>query len=335
MITVSACMIVKNEGKVLRRCLDSLKGIYDELIIVDTGSSDDTKEISFEYTDKVFDFEWVNDFSKARNFAISKATCDYIYVPDADEVLDEENRIKFMELKKALLEEIDIVQMRYVNQLSNGTVYNFDCEYRPKLYKRLRTFSFIEPVHEMVRLTPVVYDSEIDIIHMPENNHSKRDIAIFEGMINRGEELSDRLADMYARELIISGDIDDFVNSKAFFEKISEESQNADLVKKSFTVLAKCALLSEDCSMLLKYATKGIAEEGCSEICTILGEYFEKIGDYKEAAMWYFNARYETEPEIGLIYQTKLPLLGLSRVYRALDDIQTAEKYEEELAECM
>ena len=63
-MTISLCMIVKNEEKILRRCLDSLNGIYDEAIIVDTGSTDSTKAIAAEYTDKVYDFEWVYDFSK-------------------------------------------------------------------------------------------------------------------------------------------------------------------------------------------------------------------------------------------------------------------------------
>ena len=199
MITISACMIVKNEEKVLARCLDSLKGIWDELIIVDTGSTDKTKEIAASYTDKIYDFKWVHDFSAARNFAIEKATCDYIYVPDADEILDEDNREKFLKLKELLLPEIEIVEMRYVNQLENGTVYNFDKEFRPKLYKRLRQFTFIEPVHEMVRLDPVVYESDIDIIHKPENVHSGRDIRIFEKVLNSGGALSIRLAKMYAK----------------------------------------------------------------------------------------------------------------------------------------
>ena len=57
-ITVSVCMIVKNEEKVLARCLDSLKGLYEELVIVDTGSTDSTKEIAAGYTDKIYDFTW-------------------------------------------------------------------------------------------------------------------------------------------------------------------------------------------------------------------------------------------------------------------------------------
>ena len=69
MVTFSLCMIVKNEERVLERCLNSIADLMDEIIIVDTGSTDRTKEIASNYTDKIYDFEWVNDFSKARNFS--------------------------------------------------------------------------------------------------------------------------------------------------------------------------------------------------------------------------------------------------------------------------
>ena len=104
------CMIAKNEESVLKRCLDSYSGLFDEIIIVDTGSTDNTKNIAAGYTDKIYDFEWTGDFSEARNFAFSKASCDYIFSADADEVLDDYNRNLFMRLKSVLLPEIDIVQ---------------------------------------------------------------------------------------------------------------------------------------------------------------------------------------------------------------------------------
>ncbi|WP_243125424.1 glycosyltransferase family 2 protein [Clostridium amazonitimonense] len=88
---ISLCMIVKNEEKVLDRCLNSLKDTLDEIIIIDTGSHDGTKEIALKYTDKVFDFTWCNDFSKARNFSISKASNDWVLILDADEVIKEFN----------------------------------------------------------------------------------------------------------------------------------------------------------------------------------------------------------------------------------------------------
>ena len=331
MITVSVCMIVKNEENVLARCLDSLEGLYEELIIVDTGSTDSTREIAKKYTDKIYDFMWVGDFSKARNFSISKATMDYIYVPDADEVLDEENRNRFKLLKQNLLPEIEIVEMRYVNQLSNGTVYNFDKEYRPKLYKRLREFTFIEPVHEMVRLDPVVFESDIDIIHMPESVHGKRDLEILEREAERNGVLSERLTLMFAKELLMTGDSDDFLVAKDYFARLAASTESGSLLKASCIILAKTALLTKDTSTLLKYSLKDIAGDGSSEMCSILGAFYEEEGDYEEAAMWYYNARYETEAELCLKYKEDLPLEGLSRVYRALGEVETAIQYETEL----
>ena len=126
MVTISLCMIVKNEEKVLRRCLDSVKDLMDEIIIVDTGSTDRTKQIAKEYTEQIYDFQWTDDFSAARNFSFSKATKEYIYVADADEMLDEINRQRFSRLKEVLLPEIDIVQMLYCNQLQYNTTYNYN-----------------------------------------------------------------------------------------------------------------------------------------------------------------------------------------------------------------
>lgn len=83
---ISAVLIVKNEEALLGKCLDTLKGI-DELVIVDTGSKDRTKEIASRYTDKIYDFPWIDSFCKARNFANSKATGDFILTIDADEEL--------------------------------------------------------------------------------------------------------------------------------------------------------------------------------------------------------------------------------------------------------
>lgn len=83
MATVSLCMIVKNEERVLARCLESVRECMDEIIIVDTGSSDATKEIAARYTDKIYDFEWIDDFAAARNFSFSKASMDFAMWLDA------------------------------------------------------------------------------------------------------------------------------------------------------------------------------------------------------------------------------------------------------------
>ena len=85
MQTVSLCMIVYNEETNIRRCLESVRGFADEIIAVDTGSTDRTRAICEEYGARVFDYKWAEDFSAARNYGVSKASCDWILLLDADE----------------------------------------------------------------------------------------------------------------------------------------------------------------------------------------------------------------------------------------------------------
>lgn len=85
---ISLAMIVRNEAKRLKECLESVKAFVDEVVIVDTGSCDDTVWIAKQYTDKVYSFPWMDDFSAARNFAIEKTKHEWIVSLDADERLD-------------------------------------------------------------------------------------------------------------------------------------------------------------------------------------------------------------------------------------------------------
>ena len=82
---VSVCMIIKDEEKYLARCLASVKPIVDEMIVVDTGSTDRSKDIAVTFGARVYDYEWDNDFAAARNFSISKASGEWILILDGDE----------------------------------------------------------------------------------------------------------------------------------------------------------------------------------------------------------------------------------------------------------
>lgn len=330
MITVSACLIVKNEENVLARCLLSLKDLVDEIVLVDTGSSDRTKEIGKQFGCRIFDFTWVDDFAAARNFSFEKAGMDYIYVADADEVIDEENRKRFMDLKQCILPEIEIVQMKYTNQLQFNTTYNFDCEYRPKLFKRNRRFEWLDPVHETIRLDPIIFDSEIEIIHMPEGNHSKRDFGIFRKLIAKGIPLSKKLRSMYARELFISGEDQDFLDAEAYFTGLLSEDRAEEELKIIQCVLTRCGRIKHDGTQILKNALKNIAcGKASAEVCYDVGEYFMEVGDLQEAVIWFYNAAYETECELNIRYSKELPLLKLARCYELSGDITQSKLYQE------
>lgn len=334
MITISVCMIVKNEEQVLARCLESLREIADEIIIVDTGSADRTKQIAAAYTDKIFDFKWIDDFSAARNFSFSKASMEYIYAADADEVLEQKEQEKFLYLKKTLDPSIEIVQMLYTNQLQFNTTYNFDEELRPKLYRRLREFVWQEPLHEAVRLSPVILDTDIRIRHMPQTGHASRDFAAFCKAVERNGNLSDRLTSMYARELMIAGEEEDFRCCIPFFLNKSETTANAELLVQCQCVLCRAGRLTGDIDLFFKNALKNLAAgKAASEICWELGEYYLSKEDIQEAILWYYNAACETEPELNLAMGGSKPAGRLAECQERIGCLEEAARWKEKEAE--
>lgn len=331
MTTISLCMIVKNESKFLARCLDSIADLMDEIIIVDTGSSDNTKAIAAQYTNQIYDFKWQNDFSAARNYSFSLASMDYIYAPDADEILDDANRKKFYQMKQVLLPEIEIVQMKYRTISEFNTVLNAKTEYRPKLFKRLRTFEWIDPIHETIRLTPIVYDSEIEILHMPQSMHHKRDFSIFCSAFETSHTFSPKLRSMYAKELFKTGETKDFIDAIPIFKQIYETSNDSDAQKECACVLAKAYRLCKKTNLFFQMTLRDMITVPCAEICCELGAYFEGEQDFKEASVWYYNAAYETESIIDIRTNGSLPLEGLIRCYESLLGTEPTLEYEQAL----
>lgn len=328
MISLSICMIVKNEEKILERCLSCIHTLAEELIIVDTGSTDRTKEIARRYTKLVYDYKWNDDFSAARNFSFSKATKDYIYVADADEVLDEENQQRFLKLKQTLSPAIEIVEMKYANQLQFDCTYNFDVEYRPKLYKRIRSFHWIDPVHETVELNVAIQKSDIVIQHMPLNVHAPRDFSVFQKFILNGSALSAKLHCLYARELFIAGTDTDFFMAYPYFENtLHDEKKNMEEIRASQCVAARCCRLSKDDFNFFKAALKNVIANPCAEICCELGDYYYEKQDYEEAATWYYTAAFGADCELNVHYSGDIPLRKLSASYEKLEELTEAEKY--------
>ena len=295
MITISLCMIVKNEEKSLPGILSDLKDVVDEILIADTGSSDRTKEVAASFGATVYDFQWINDFSAARNFIFSKATCDYIFSADADERIDEVNQKKLLSLKERIRPETEIVQMYYSNQLAYRTVYNYDEELRPKMFKRIRTFHWEGNVHEQVRLDPVVYDSDIVVRHHPDGSHAARDLQYFrEAVINQGR-LPSRLNDMYARELYMAGTDDDFLQAEQYFSELcSDPLVGEDDKKDARVILVRCAWKKNDDAAMMKWALQDIAVGSSSEMCCQIGDVYLDRGEYEEALVWFERAKNET-----------------------------------------
>jgi len=267
----------------LERCLDSIADLMDEIIIVDTGSTDNTIEIAKKYTDKIYHFDWIDDFSAARNFSFSKATMDYIYCADADEYLDKENHLQLKVLKENLFPEIEIVQMMY-DTVSNDTVLNINREYRPKLYKRLREFTWIDPIHETVRIDPLVFDSDIVITHAPLKDHSGRDFSIFKKTIENNGGLSENVSKMYAIELYKCGKAEDFKEAETYFETINGIDDEY-IHEYSNAVIVRGMRLNNAKEFEIK-AFEAFDKTQTSELAFELGAFYKEKGELVKAREW-------------------------------------------------
>ncbi|SDM54688.1 glycosyltransferase family 2 protein [Lachnospira pectinoschiza] len=332
MTTFSLCLIVKNEEKCLRECLDSYKPAFDEIVVVDTGSTDATKEIALEYTDKIYDFKWVNDFSAARNFAFSKCSCDYIFSADADEVLTPENLEMLLKLKEVMMPEIEMVTFLYVNDSKYNTSYNFKTERRAKLYKRIRQFTWISPIHETVRLDPVIFDSDISISHRPISNHSKRDFDIYYKSLDSGVTFLDYALCMFIKELFISGDRQDFLKAHPYLEKMSRSNYyKEDTLKYIRVALIHAYRLENDFDNFFKLVSLELCDNPSAETCLELGYYYEDNLDYEQAILWFINAANETASIIDIHACTDTPRYSLSRCYKKLA-LEAEEDGDDEMA---
>ena len=191
MPTISLCMIVKNEEKVLARCLDSIKDMVDEIIIVDTGSSDRTKEIAALYTDHIFDFTWNDDFSAARNFSFSKASCDFIMWLDADDIFTETDREAFLRFKKELPADADVIMMRYNTAFDEEgkPVFSY---YRERIIRRTIQHKWKGRVHEVVVCSGKTYYTDCPAVthKSVKTSYNDRNLRIYEKQIHEGERLS-------------------------------------------------------------------------------------------------------------------------------------------------
>ena len=193
-------MIVKDEEKVIERCLDSVKNIVDEIIVVDTGSTDRTEEICKKYTNKIYHLPWKDDFASARNYSFSKASKDYILWLDADDVILSEDNEKFVKLKETLTEDVDSVQMNYV--LSRDKKGNVTSSLmRNRLVKKSKRYRWVGAVHEYLDVFGHVMKSDISITHLSEKEGlSSRNLKIYNKMREKGVEFTPRDLYYYANE---------------------------------------------------------------------------------------------------------------------------------------
>jgi len=363
-VSVSLCMIVKNESEVLARCLDSIKGFPDEIIIVDTGSTDDdTVEIAKKYTDKVYFFKWINDFAAARNFSFSKATKSYIIWLDADDFVSPDNLEKLKALKSHLTKDIYLLQYDYA-QNPNGT--SACLLQRERIVKndpsRIRWFYPIHEVIDLFRIPNATMENHPEIVITHRRTGAgysadlNRNVIMLEAALQKSEYHNDpRLTYYIGKELLhVAGfendrtkKLDIYQKTIKYFKRFlnAKEAWYEDLTAAQFK-LAKCyhemALLTDKKDKWMR-----LAEEACFDAIKrdyrwvepyyLLGMMAWDRQNWRAAIHWFEICRNLPKPDVlapvEMEYYTWLPRLQLCVMYDKVGDLQKAYERNKEALE--
>ncbi|MFC7372392.1 glycosyltransferase [Fictibacillus iocasae] len=336
MTTISLCMIVRNEENHIGKCLESVCDIVDEIIIIDTGSKDRTKDIARNYTNQVVDFQWIDDFSAARNFSFAHATKDYILWLDADDVLLEEDRNKLKKLKSELQDTIDSVTMVYYYAFDDH--HNVTTSFRRnRLVKRARKFKWIGAVHEYLAVDGTIINADLAVTHTRVHSHSTRNLSIFEKRLENNEVFTPRDMYYYANELN-----DHQFNEKAavYYEKYLSLQQvwKEDAIS-ACDKLCDVYIRLGDNTKALYYAFKSFDYDSPRpELCCKIGYFFLADSQYQQAAFWYERALKikcvnENWGFTNQACSTWLPHLQLCICYYHLGDYEKSYEHNEAAAQ--
>lgn len=325
-------MIVKNEEKVIDRCLESVKGIVDEINIVDTGSTDKTLKVVQQHTDRIFHFEWIDDFAAARNYSFQQATKDYILWLDADDVLQEEDRKKFLHLKRNLSSSVDSISMEYqlVFDTQGKTLTSLR---RNRLVKRSCNFKWIGAVHEYLEVYGNIKHGDVAIQHQPIEHDANRNIEIYEAMEKRKEIFTPRDLFYYGNEC---KDHQQYSRAIQLYHRFLETDQGwiEDNIRACYHI-AEC------------YSVLGLAQQGMewilksfqydrprAEAACRLGCYFLEKNQYEQAIYWYQIATEYQTPNDHIAVENKsfstwFPHLQLCVCYDRIGEFKKSYKHNE------
>lgn len=331
-------MIVKDEEMHIARCLDSVAGLVDEIIIVDTGSTDSTVDIVSDYTPKVYSYPWKDDFSDARNYSFSKASMDYCMWLDADDILEETQKDKFLELKKTLPPDIDIVMMKYHTSFDEAGSPSFSY-FRERWVRNTLQYRWIGAVHEVIPLNGKIIYSDIAVCHKKmKAGDPDRNLKIYRKLLGDGKHLEARQQYYYGRELYYHKQYEEAVS---VFEQflLAGEGWIENKIE-ACSVCADCYYrIGQEQSALLTLLRSMCFDIPRAEICCEIGKYFFERGNYRNAIYWYETALNTSKNEYsgGFVLPDcydYIPFLQLCVCYDKMGDQKKAEEYNEKAGAC-
>lgn len=331
-------MIVKNEELCIARCLDSVAELVEEIIIVDTGSTDRTVEIASDYTSKVYLYPWKDDFSDARNYSFSKASMDYCMWMDADDILEESQKDKFLQLKQSLPPDTDMVMMKYHTSFDENGRPSFSY-FRERWIRNCPQYRWVGAVHEVIPPDGSIMYSDISICHKKINaGDPNRNLKIYEKILAEGKPLEPRQQYYYGRELYYHRQYEEAVSVLEQF-LLTEEGWVENKIE-ACSVCADCYYrLGQEHSALLTLLRSLSFDVPRAEICCEIGKYFLQHGNCQNAVYWYETALNLPKNEYSGGFTLPdcydyIPLLQLCVCYDKMGDWRRAEEYNERAGVC-
>lgn len=333
MVSISLCMIVKNEEAVLARCLDSVSDLVDEINIVDTGSTDQTVAIARRYTDRVFFHQWTGNFAEARGVSFSHATKDYILYLDADDVILDEDRAKFKQLKAELDPAVDSVSMFY--NAGEDSFGNVTLRYRRnRLIKRSRNFQWRGDCHNYLEVTGLIVNSDIAVTHRKIKHSVSRNLNIYKMKLERGDAFTARDYFYYGNELRDNRHYEEAIES--YKKNIALKTGWVEDKIYACINMADCYRNLNDQDNELAALFKSFAFDAPrAEALSRVGDHFKRRKVYKTAAYWYELALAVPENNDQWsfsypAYRTWYPHLQLCVCYYYMGDMDSSYRHNEE-----
>lgn len=281
MKTLSVTMIVKNEQDNLPDILPSLT-FADEIIVADTGSSDNTVAVAKSYGAKVFEFPWANDFAAARNFAIGKASCGYVMWLDADDVLPQRT-VEAICKWKLSASNADVYYVRYVMQGGNFSFW------RERIIRRCERCRFKGFIHEAIVPFGRCEYLSCEVRHNAKQSHERRNLDIYREAIAARKRFSARDKYYYARTLVECGLPDEAlpVLNKCRLDKKLYVADRAEACALAAKILLAQKRISRAKSLVM-YALTLLPPS--SKLCCEAGDVYLASGSYALAEGWYKTA---------------------------------------------
>lgn len=322
-MSLSLAMIVLNVEKTIRKCLDSFSQCVDEIVIVDTGSTDNTLEIIKEYTDKIYHFKWVDDFSAARNFSFEKCTGDFIMWVDGDDYILPEDIKKIKSLDFSDKETI-ICDYAYAHDEYGAVSMVVP---RERIVKRSLNPQWQEPIHEYLPIKGSTYISGIMTHHNKQHGTSERNLSILEKIVEKNPSEARNLYYL-GKEYMDFGKTNEAIDYLSRFVKCPWAFYED--VSQAYHKLALCYLtLGNDTEFKINIFKALEIEDGWAEPFYHMGLYYLNKQQWYKAIQWFEicthlirnkNLLSSYQPE----YYTWLPSLNLCLAYNSIGDLQKA-----------